>query len=264
MDNILWWNVRGLNAPNKQKEVKLLYSREGIGLAGLVETKIKGSKIEQVANKLFEGWGSMTNLDYHPNERIWLVWRTDYSQIRMVSGMAQAITYEVVYRSLQKIMMLTVVYVFNTKEERRPLWNYLEAVGVNVSQPWIIMGDFNVVLHMDNRIGGNPVSMAEVKEFHECVENCGLLEFPKQRSRYTWNDKHGGSIIFSKIDWVFVNSEWLDSMPDFSTTFLPEMINDHSPMKLSMLNSPNKGRKQFKYCNVWSSHPLFLERVKAG
>lgn len=126
------------------------------------------------------------------------------------------------------------------------------------------MGDFNVVLYMDDRIRGNPVSMAEVKEFHECVENCGLLELPKQGSMYTWNDKHGGSRFFSKIDGIFVNSEWLDSMPDFSTTFPPEEISDHSPMKLSLPNSPKKRRKPFKYCNVWSSHPLFLERVKVG
>lgn len=41
MDNILCWNVRGLNAPNKQNEVKLLCNKENIGLAGLLETKVK-------------------------------------------------------------------------------------------------------------------------------------------------------------------------------------------------------------------------------
>lgn len=44
MGSLLSWNVRGLNAPTKQKEVKLLYNMEEIGLVGLLETKIKKSE----------------------------------------------------------------------------------------------------------------------------------------------------------------------------------------------------------------------------
>lgn len=41
VDNILRWNVRGLNAPNKQREVVLLCEHENIGLAALLEIKVK-------------------------------------------------------------------------------------------------------------------------------------------------------------------------------------------------------------------------------
>lgn len=36
VDNILCWNVRGLNVPNKQKEVILLCQRENVGLVALL------------------------------------------------------------------------------------------------------------------------------------------------------------------------------------------------------------------------------------
>lgn len=69
-------------------------------------------------------------------------------------------------------------------------------------------------------------------------------------------------MIFSKIDWVFVNTIWLNKMPDYSATFLNEGINDHCPAKLERING-NRRSRQFKYCNVWSSHPKFMEIVEA-
>lgn len=53
MDNILCWNVRGLNAPNKQWEVILLCIRENTRLIVFFETKIKANKIGKVANTMF-------------------------------------------------------------------------------------------------------------------------------------------------------------------------------------------------------------------
>ncbi|XP_059306500.1 uncharacterized protein LOC132057941 [Lycium ferocissimum] len=35
-------------------------------------------------------------------------------------------------------------------------------------------------------------------------------------------------------------------------------------MKLALLNASRRQRRSFKYCNVWASHPLFLNKVKEG
>jgi len=41
MDNIASWNMKGLNVPNKQQEVRDFYFRNKQGLIGLVEIKVK-------------------------------------------------------------------------------------------------------------------------------------------------------------------------------------------------------------------------------
>jgi len=41
MDNIANWNVRGLNHPNKQEDVKLFLTKSKIGLVGPMETKVR-------------------------------------------------------------------------------------------------------------------------------------------------------------------------------------------------------------------------------
>lgn len=78
MVNLIVWNVRGLNGPNKQEEVKLLCNNEEVGLIGLLENKVRKEKFDQVATKLFNGWSHLTNLETHHNGRILIAWRPDY------------------------------------------------------------------------------------------------------------------------------------------------------------------------------------------
>nr|XP_009792506.1 PREDICTED: uncharacterized protein LOC104239547 [Nicotiana sylvestris] len=123
------------------------------------------------------------------------------------------------------------------------------------------MGDFNAVLNMDDRIGGNPATVNQVMEFQDFVESCGLLELPPKGSTYTWSDRHEVQRMLSKIDWAFINNEWLLQMPAYIANYLPAGISDHSPIKVELLNAPGRISKPFKYCNIWATHPKFLEVV---
>lgn len=125
MVKILSWNARGLNAPNKQKEVKLLYNSEQVGLVGLLKTKIKRNKIDMITGKMFGGWRNVTNLEKYYNGRIVVTWRPDYYNMVVVCKTPQSITCKVVYIPLQMTFVVTFVYAFNTKEERIGLWSSL-------------------------------------------------------------------------------------------------------------------------------------------
>ncbi|XP_070034361.1 uncharacterized protein [Nicotiana tomentosiformis] len=144
------------------------------------------------------------------------------SNVSLVSKADQAITCQVKHVSLQTTFFVTVVYAFNTREERRSLWTYLEGIIQGVNMPWLVIGDLNSVLKVKDRVGGNPISMEEIMDFHNCVEACGPLELLCTGNRYTWSDRHGDNKILFKIDWVFINDEWLNSMPDFKGQHLPE------------------------------------------
>ena len=63
MDNIASWNIRGLNWPNKQEEVKLFMHTNKIGLLGLLETKVKDQKVDMIANIIFPGRRRTHNFD---------------------------------------------------------------------------------------------------------------------------------------------------------------------------------------------------------
>nr|XP_016513402.1 PREDICTED: uncharacterized protein LOC107830381 [Nicotiana tabacum] len=210
------------------------------------------------------GWNYITNLEYHYNGRVVIACRPDYYQVRYISGTAQSITCLATDVVFQKEYYMTVVYVFNTREERRSLWQYLESMSGEIKQPWLVTGDFNSILQADDRIGGLSVTMGEVVDFQECIGSCELMELPCGGCRYTWNDKHGDNRVFSKIDWAFVNREWLDNMPVVQDVFLVEGISDHCPLRIKKDTGGWKRARAFKFCNVWVLHPQFKEVVTQG
>lgn len=88
-------------------------------MIGLLETKIKKNKIDMVTEKMFGGWINVTNLEEHYNGRIVVTWRPNYYNVSIVCKTAQSITCEVEYIPLQMTFVVTFVYAFNNKEERR-------------------------------------------------------------------------------------------------------------------------------------------------
>ncbi|MCD9642969.1 hypothetical protein HAX54_030037, partial [Datura stramonium] len=60
------------------------------------------------------------------------------------------------------------------------------------------LGDSNVVLKANDRIGGNEATWSDVVDFYTCIEECGLIEMPVAGNKYTWNDKKTNQRIFQR------------------------------------------------------------------
>jgi len=52
-----------------------------------------------------------------------------------------------------------------------------------------VIGDFNAVLYMQDRLGGDEVQDNEVREYAECIEHCELTEMRSFDSYYSWSNK---------------------------------------------------------------------------
>lgn len=65
MDSIGLWNTRGLNKPTKLKEIHLFMHNAKVELFGLLETKVKRAKFQQISLNLCQDWLFSTNLSQH-------------------------------------------------------------------------------------------------------------------------------------------------------------------------------------------------------
>lgn len=70
--NFLIWNVRGLNHPSKQREVKSMIKNNKIGLVCLVETRVKDAKANLIRSSIVPDWGYAYNYEKHFLGRIWV------------------------------------------------------------------------------------------------------------------------------------------------------------------------------------------------
>ena len=74
VDEVFFWNVRGLNKRYKQKEIKLLLQKNKVTLAVLIETRFKEKNMKTILKGIAPGWKMLHNYTDSPNRRIWLVW----------------------------------------------------------------------------------------------------------------------------------------------------------------------------------------------
>lgn len=82
---------------------------------------------------------------------------------------------------------VTFVYGHNQAVLRQGLWQDLCAS--NMTCPWILLGDFNVVMSQDERISHVFFPHNEIDEFVECSTMLNLSDAPVVGHFYTWNNR---------------------------------------------------------------------------
>lgn len=157
MDNITCWNIRGLNGPRKQKDVLSFCRKNKVGLLGLVETKVRLCNYDKVAQD-FPGWLQCVQYNDQEKGRLWPIWIPEDFTIQILQSTKQAIHCWVTHRFSANTFYLTLVYGDNDEVERKKLQKLLQDLESDITTPWTIMADFNHLLHLDDRIGGLPVT----------------------------------------------------------------------------------------------------------
>ncbi|XP_074316134.1 uncharacterized protein LOC141652515 [Silene latifolia] len=262
MGSIGFWNVQGFNSSNKQTDVRRFLHLNNVGLFGILETRVRINSINKVHNGLGSNWSLVTNISSHDGGRIWLIWDAMNYKVEVLSSEAQVINTKVTFLSTGVHWWVSVVYGFNRIAERVPLWESLTNMSGIVDGPWVVMGDFNNVLAMNERIGSE-VTIAEMRGFQNCVDARGLMDIPAHGAFFTWNNKHEvGDKVYSRIDRVLVNDDWLLHFPESHTMFHPEGLFDHCPCTISLWPEVIRKRGSFKYFNMWGSEPTFGDIVK--
>ncbi|KAL9243816.1 hypothetical protein vseg_017658 [Gypsophila vaccaria] len=261
MHSLGFWNVRGLNDLNKQKVVKWFMYNNGVGLFGLIETKIKPSSLLKTNTSLCDGWSITTNCSWHKGGRIWVLWNPKLFDIQILEYGSQYIHMKVYYQIDNRQFLLTMIYAFNGLNDRVELWNFLKEVADTCSDPWLWLGDFNTVLSPVERLGGS-TSEAEMEHFQECVSLCGMEDLIATGALYTWSNKQQTTDrVYSRLDRAMGNQEWLDNFGDYMAHFHPEGLFDHCPCTIVDRKADFGCRRSFKYFNMWGRAEAFMMHV---
>ncbi|KAK4721761.1 hypothetical protein R3W88_011994 [Solanum pinnatisectum] len=110
--------------------------------------------------------------------KIWVFWREEWIE-------------SIALDSIQQITM------------KLELWEELENIGEGGLVPWIIGGDFNVILNEEEKLGGLSFTQNEAMDFALFINNCGLSEIKFVGSKYTWwNGRIEEDCIFKRLDRV--------------------------------------------------------------
>ncbi|XP_075107153.1 uncharacterized protein LOC142180122 [Nicotiana tabacum] len=117
------------------------------------------------------------------------------------------------------------IYGLHTVRDKQELWAELKAIHSREQVPWVAMGDYNVVLNIDDRIYGNPVQETEVKDFRKLLDDTGMAELK---------------------------------------TIMDPHFSDHSPLCLNVEVKSKRKPIPFRLSNYMAEHEEFLTVLKVG
>lgn len=139
MSSIISWNIRDLNWPNKQEDVKSFLQLHEVGLVGLLETKVKDKNVSTIARRTCPGWKWIHNIALNPNGRIWIAWEPRIYGIKMLSMADQVIQCHATQLQDNEKLFITFVYGMHHEVERKLLWNALQHITSQMNDVWCIL-----------------------------------------------------------------------------------------------------------------------------
>ncbi|XP_062099879.1 uncharacterized protein LOC133805734 [Humulus lupulus] len=257
--NILSWNVRGLNGVNKHSSVSDICKSNRIGVGGLLETKMKGSKISRFIDLHFPNW------DYYTSSviegRLLIVWRKSFVKITVLEESNQFVHCLVKLTGVQQDFGVTFVYGLNSIEGRRSLWEGLRRPFLK-DKAWLFLGDFNAPFSGKDRSGGKPILDLELVDPIRWLAEAYVEPLKSVGSYFTWtNNQNGDARIYTKIDHVPINEKWIDLFPQSTAMFRWEAISDHCSCLVKTQVPEKMGTRVFRFYNYWTEHHDFHAQV---
>ena len=99
--------------------------------------------------------------------------------------------------------------------------------------PWPCIGDFNVILHSDEKLSHRLPSYKQMDEFREVLEQCFLTDLGFLGYLFTWNNKRPGHANTKEhLDQAVATVDWKAKFPKSTVTHLSFHASDHLPIIL--------------------------------
>ncbi|XP_019238868.1 PREDICTED: uncharacterized protein LOC109220945 [Nicotiana attenuata] len=196
------------------------------------------------------------------SNKIWVFIGERYD-FEILFNMEQQLTLKLIDTDEHKEFIITLVYAKCDAIERIELWDTLYALASDMTLPWLVGGDFNVIWDEEDKFGGLPVHINEIDVFRHCVNTCNLFDLGFKGSIYTWwNGRAKEDCIFKRLDSCLGNTELQEFWPALEINHLSKIGSDHCPMLLSCNPSIAPIKKAFRFLNFLLKYDTFLDIVR--
>ncbi|XP_022019374.1 uncharacterized protein LOC110944750 [Helianthus annuus] len=243
-------NVKGASTPS-------------VGVSN--ESHVDVGNLAKVCKSVFNRWDWTSNGSCcDKGTRIIAGWNSDMFDVFVIAQTDQIMHFQLIFKLDKKVLFCSVVYAANYYVKRREVWHQLSLHKALIGdKPWIIMGDFNSALNLeDHSMGSSSISIG-MRDFQECVTEIEVFDINKSGCHFTWTQKPKNGVgVLKKIDRVMGNNSFVSEFPNSVALFHPYRLSDHCPCLVSIPTSGKPKPRSFKFANFLVFKPGFQECVK--
>jgi hypothetical protein len=189
---------------------------------------------------------------------ILLAWDTSVLEVDRVSLDPHAITVEVIPRDNNR-WWLTTVYGPQSNEDKIEFMRELAERRSLCPGPWMILGDFNMILHAEDK-NNDRLDRNMMARFRHFVHEHEMRDLYLHGRLYTWSNERESPTL-TRIDRALVSVDWDLLHPDAFFQALSSSVSDHAPIHLG-LSAAFRPKRRFKFEVFWLKLEGFDEALK--
>lgn len=237
--------MRRFNKVYKQKKLKIFLLENKVDVIVIVEHKGDDTDCYENYTKS-STWEAVFNYKQDHIARIWLLWNTNNCSFSVAQLHDQFI-------GSNKSFTFTAVYGLHTILDRKQLWADLHASSQAAIEGWLIMGAFNAIMHVEDRVVRSPVQPNETADLNDFIQNATLIELKALGRDFTRTNSH----VTSRIGRGLENATWVQQRTNWEVVVMEHEFSDHSPISVTIGDRHGIGPKAFKFFIFLASHQDF-------
>ncbi|WMV19732.1 hypothetical protein MTR67_013117, partial [Solanum verrucosum] len=161
---------RGIGSKASFERPQTMVQQFQLPIVFLQEPMVECRKMDRYKRKL-----GMRHGYYNCSNKIWILW----SNLVTVTIISDNIK---IHTQNDPPFLFTVVYAKCTEALRMELWDDIRSLANNCLDPWGVIGDFNVIMGSEEKLGGRDQRFEESLEYLDCLNDCDLWS-PRQAWR---------------------------------------------------------------------------------
>ena len=229
---ILSWNVRGLGNDRTFIALKKFFQLYRPQLIFLCETKLKTVRMNNVGRKLkMENCFAVSSKG--KSGGLAMLWTLE-TNVNITSFSSHHINAEIVTENGDQ-MRCTGIYSHPETNQKKHTWTLLRRLASLSSSPWLCFGDFNEIMHFNEKNGGNDRELSMITDFREAVQDCNLRDLGCNGYPFTWSNRRFGThFIKEQLDRFMCSNDWSNFFQDQAATNLVTSCSDHNPILMAV------------------------------
>ncbi|KAI9103644.1 hypothetical protein K1719_023267 [Acacia pycnantha] len=163
-----------------------------------------------------------------------------------------------------KKMLFTAVYASPNETRRSRMWDMLYNISTEITDPWLLAGDFNEIKTPLEQKGGGRICEARCRKFRDWIEDCNLIDLNAQGPFFTWKGPNweGLDRVYRRLDRCLCNIQWQENFANADIKVVPRINSDHYPLLMNLIGRNKEFRSRpFRFEGAWQLHETFEDML---